>query len=220
MIPFLSRAPANLDVFRPEQDKFVKHFLPYAANSTRVADNLKMSLMVEALLMNMWTAETLHPGKALTDAVKKGIKARTKKCEYNTKTKEDKEHQTLLVMSAERINLILEMLEMPDEPMTSIGGLDGTDEMPLSTLESDLSDLDSDMTDPNDDTTMTLGHVDRSSSPNLTPESSDESSSSRRSVSPDARKVREWDVNGTRKRKVTKLNVTAKGGRKFLRDLQ
>ncbi|KAE9987083.1 hypothetical protein EG328_003865 [Venturia inaequalis] len=221
MIPFLPRAPATLDVFRPEQDKFVKHFLPSAANSTRVTDNLKMSLMIEALLMHMWTAETLHPDKALTDAVTKGIKARTKKCEYNTRTKEDKEHQTLLVMSAERINLILEMLEMPDEHVASIGGLDGTDEMPASTLESELSDLDSDMTDPNEDTTMTLGHVDRSSSSSTsTPESTDESVVSERSVSPDSKKAREWESTNRPKRTVVKLNMKSAGRRKFLRDLK
>ncbi|TID16558.1 hypothetical protein E2P81_ATG11981 [Venturia nashicola] len=214
MIPFLPRAPANLDVFRPEQDKFVKHFLPCAANSTRVSENLKMSLMIEALLMNMWTAETLQPGKALTDAVKKGVKARSKRCEYSTRTKEDKEHQTLLVMSAERINLILEMLEMPNDPAMSIGGLDGTDESPSSTL-SDLSDLDSDMTDPNDDTTMTLGHVDRSSSTNSTPESSEESVVSKRSVSPDSKKkAREWDAKGARKRKVLNSNVNTRWRRR------
>lgn len=97
-------------------------------------------------------------------------------------------------MSAERINLILEMLEIPDEPtMSSIGGLDGTDEMPLlSSLESDLSDLNVDMTDPNDDTTMMLGHVDRSSSPNFRfGESDREEEEDDGSVSPDSRKARE-----------------------------
>lgn len=214
MIPFLPKAPANLNIFNPEQEKFVKHFLPCAANSTRVSDNLKMSLIIEALLMNMWTSETLHPGKALTDAVKKGIKARHKKCEYNTKTKEDKKHQAQLVMSAERINLVLEMLEMADEPATSIGGLDGTDDMPESSLESDLSDLDLDITDPNDDTTMTVGHVDRASSPDPTPEASEESLVSERSASPDFEKARAWN-DGTRKKKVLKLNTKTKGRRKL-----
>ncbi|QDS73007.1 hypothetical protein FKW77_009064 [Venturia effusa] len=190
MLPFLPRAPADLDVFSPKQDKFVKHFLPCAANSIRVSDNLKMSLMVEALLMNMWTAGALHPDKALTEAVKKGIKARTKKCEYNTRTKEDKEHQCQLVMSAERIKLILEMLEMPDESATLIGDLDETDEIPLSTLGSDLTELDSDKLDALEDTIMTLGHVDRSSSPESTPQSGSRDESSL-SASPDGDKAGE-----------------------------
>jgi hypothetical protein len=115
MLPFLSKAPANPDIFRPDQKKFIRHFLPNTANSTRVSDNLKMSLIIEALLMNMWNAEQLQPGKALSDAVQKGITARTTKCRYNKKTKEDKEQQIQLQMSAERINLIVDMLDQPDE---------------------------------------------------------------------------------------------------------
>jgi hypothetical protein len=141
MLPFLSKTPANPDVFSPDQEKFIRHFLPYTANSTRVSDNLKMSLIIEALLMNMWTANILQPSKALSDAIEKGITARTTKCRYNKKTKEDKDQQTRLQMSGERLNLILDMLTQQNEMNKEheiADGLDGTDDTPLSTLDSDI----------------------------------------------------------------------------------
>lgn len=233
MIPFLSKVPADLDVFRPEQEKLVKHFLPFSANSSRVSDNLKMSLIIEALLMNMWTAESLWSGKALSDAVQKGIRARAQKCRYSTKTKEEKEHQKLLSMSGERIELILTTLEMVNEPMKSFGGLDGTDETPLSTLDTDLvddlvkehgdklselSDLDFDMVDPNDDIAIGPEGVlsgSLSSSLVFTPESSAKSPA--RSVSPDCTTEKEWEPRRGPPRVILNLNKT--GERQFLRDL-
>jgi hypothetical protein len=86
-----------------------------------------MSLLTENLLMNMWMADKLQPEKALSDAVQSGITARTTKCRHNKRTKEDKQHQAQLQMSADRINLILDMLDQQDEMMQEPGIAAGLD---------------------------------------------------------------------------------------------
>lgn len=91
--------------------------------------------------MNMWSSGRLQPSKALRAAVKAGIEARTKKCKYNNKTKDDKDQQAQLRMSAERINLFLSMIDGEftglEDPAT-IASHDDADETPLSTLNSEL----------------------------------------------------------------------------------
>ena len=97
------------------QDVLVKSYLPFAANSTSIVDNTKVSLCVETLLRLLDT----HPDIGLTwtpelhEAAEAGIKARLTKSKKKP-TKKDTEwnggcNKAWLAASAERIRGVIAM---------------------------------------------------------------------------------------------------------------
>jgi len=118
LIPYLTCAPTKLDIFDLSQDDLVSYFLPVAANVSSNSDNAKISLLLEALLMNMMSEGKLNIDRRFGDTVEEGIRARKEKAigDARRKGKENKvveaEARKALEKSAERIMAILEILEM------------------------------------------------------------------------------------------------------------
>jgi hypothetical protein len=116
ILPLLAVPPKHPRIFEVIQDDLIKYYLPHAANATSIVENAKMSLLIENLLFYMWTDNRLEPTPSLTSAVEKGIRARRAKAIGDARkrdkgrTPEEEEARGVLEMSAERIELMLQML--------------------------------------------------------------------------------------------------------------
>ncbi len=86
-------------------------FLPFAANTSSVEDNAKVSLLVETLFRLLATHGGIEYTPELMVAVEKGVNAREKKCKGTRKKKfgssKDDEDMYWLKSSAVRMNLLL-----------------------------------------------------------------------------------------------------------------
>jgi len=105
---------------RPDDDVLtqmnLEHcFLPFAANTSSVEDNAKVSLLVETLFRLLATHGGIEYTAELMAAVEKGIKAREKKCTGTRRKKsggsKDDEDMYWLNASAERMRLLLRRYE-------------------------------------------------------------------------------------------------------------
>ncbi|KIW04133.1 uncharacterized protein PV09_04941 [Verruconis gallopava] len=140
LLPFLAAPPRKAQIFNVTQNDLIKHYLPHAANANSAAENAKMSLLVEHILFYMFSEGRLEPSIELTNAVEKGIRARAVKATGDArrrgkgKSPEEQAAKGVLDMSAERIRVLLGMLD----PATSIGGIADAD---ASFSSSQLSDL-------------------------------------------------------------------------------
>lgn len=118
LIPYLPYTVNVVNIFNLTQDDLVSHFLPASANVNSNSDNAKMSLLLEGLLINMMSEGKLYVDQRFGDSVEEGIRARKEKAigDARRKGKGNKiveaEAQKQLVKSAERIMVILEILEM------------------------------------------------------------------------------------------------------------
>ena len=118
LIPYLTCTPKNLDIFDLSQYDLVDYFLPASANVNSNSDNAKMSLLLEAILMNMMNEGKLHIDQRFGDIVEEGIKTRKEKAIGDARRKGkgskavEAEARKELENSAERIMAILEILEM------------------------------------------------------------------------------------------------------------
>jgi len=96
------------------QEKLTTHYLPHAANTTSIADNAKVSLVVEALMRLLRQRNELQSGSGLEEATAKGIDARIKKGFVDAKPKteakrvEDEEAIKWLELSARRLEFMVE----------------------------------------------------------------------------------------------------------------
>lgn len=70
-----NKVPISHDSFL-NQVKLELHFLPYAANSTSVVDNAKVSILLESLLESLATSQMLANTPELRKAIETGIMAR------------------------------------------------------------------------------------------------------------------------------------------------
>jgi len=86
-------------------------FLPFAANTSSIEDNAKVSLLVETLFRLLATYGGIEYTPELIAAIDIGIKAREKKCTGTRKKKsgsaKDDEGMIWLNASAERMRLLL-----------------------------------------------------------------------------------------------------------------
>lgn len=117
LIPYLTCSPKSLNIFDLSQDDLVRHFLPVSSNANGNSDNTKVSLLLEALLMNMMSEGKLHIDRRFGDIVQEGIRARKEKVIGDTRRKGkgskivEAEARKELEESSERIMAILEILE-------------------------------------------------------------------------------------------------------------
>ena len=105
---------------RPDDDvltqaKLERCFLPFAANTSSVEDNAKVSLLVETLFRLLATYGGMQCTAELESAVDRGINGRQKKCTGTRKKKlgsiKDEEDMYWLTASAERMRMLLRRLE-------------------------------------------------------------------------------------------------------------
>ena len=95
------------------QTKLEKTYLPFAANKTDVAENAKVSILLEALLRYLAMAGHLRLRPSLRQAVREGIQARRDKPTSNTRKAKSRETfaWALLVESGERMTETLRRLQ-------------------------------------------------------------------------------------------------------------
>ncbi|KAK2733141.1 hypothetical protein FQN57_002291 [Myotisia sp. PD_48] len=67
------------------QNKLEQCFLPYAANSNKVIDNARVSILVETLLRQLIKDDAIDPRPGLLQALKEGILARSDKAQSDSK---------------------------------------------------------------------------------------------------------------------------------------
>ena len=126
-----SQASLNLMLLRPllasvapaynenalRQHEFETHYAPFAANSTGVVDNAKVSLLLESLLRGLWNRDGLIGSVSLTEAVEKGIEAREVQVANDgrrrtgARAREADDAEGVLLESGERIMDVLAMIE-------------------------------------------------------------------------------------------------------------
>ncbi|KAN0080629.1 hypothetical protein V8E54_003833 [Elaphomyces granulatus] len=109
----LESAAPDTDEEYLNQEKLEKCFLPYAANTSSVVDNAKVSILLEALLCLLAECDMLRISPALQKAVKDGIMARLQKAQdetrrsMNSRLVEDIEW-CWLIESGERLMFLVE----------------------------------------------------------------------------------------------------------------
>ena len=93
------------------QKKMEIYYLPFAANKTSIIDNVKVSILLEALLRLLARTGLLKNRSELANAVETGIAARCNKAgESRRKSKQTNSFKDLLEESGERMRLVLEIL--------------------------------------------------------------------------------------------------------------
>ncbi|KAF2435650.1 hypothetical protein EJ08DRAFT_656027 [Tothia fuscella] len=118
-LPFLATTYANINVFAISQDRLIRDFFPYAANSNSALENAKFSRLIQTLLRKMWGGNRLDPfDPDLRTSIERGIAARKAKAIGDGRTKDkgqnraEAEAKKLLEYSAESILAILEQLKI------------------------------------------------------------------------------------------------------------
>ncbi|KAB8208314.1 hypothetical protein P875_00095320 [Aspergillus parasiticus SU-1] len=95
------------------QAKLEECFLPYAASTSSVVDNTKMSILLEALLILLANSDMLKVTTDLQEAVEEGIQRRAEKAQTETKKsvsarKSEDAEWCWLQESGERLRLLVE----------------------------------------------------------------------------------------------------------------
>lgn len=117
LLPLLSPRPPVYDDQPVTQSDLEQYFLPYAANANSNVDNAKTSLVLEALMMALFTSSGLQPTETLGAAVEEGIRARKQKAIGDARRKgkgkegEELEARRVLDLSEERLMALLEVIE-------------------------------------------------------------------------------------------------------------
>jgi hypothetical protein len=120
LFPMLESAAPDTDEEYLNQEKLEKCFLPYAANTSSVVDNAKVSILLEALLCLLAESDMLRISPELKEAVKNGILARNQKAQdetrrsLNSRLVEDIEW-CWLIESGERLMYLIEDVLSPKE---------------------------------------------------------------------------------------------------------
>lgn len=112
LLPWSAPRPEDDDLTQPILERC---FLPFAANTSSIEDNAKVSISVETLLRLLTTTSDIDPTPELMEAVNGGIAAREKKCNsIGRKTLsgvKGNEDLYWLRSSAERIGFMLEFVQ-------------------------------------------------------------------------------------------------------------
>ncbi|KAE8408197.1 hypothetical protein BDV37DRAFT_190874 [Aspergillus pseudonomiae] len=95
------------------QAKLEECFLPYAASSTSVVDNTKMSILLETLLILLANSDMLRVTTELQEAVEEGIQRRAERAQTETKKsvsarKSEDAEWCWLLESGERLRFLVE----------------------------------------------------------------------------------------------------------------
>ena len=120
LLIFLNPPPPVYDPLTsapPSQLALEKHFLPHAANSNSGADNAKVSLILEKLMMELKNRGALTATDKLASAVLEGIKLRQERAIGDARkvgkgmVGEEKQAKKVLEMSGTRLLAILDAVE-------------------------------------------------------------------------------------------------------------
>jgi hypothetical protein len=104
---------------RPGDDEMTQRnlercFLPFAANTSSIEDNAKVSILVETLFRLLTTTRDIDPSPELSAAIRRGVAARENKCTGNKRKKsssaKDEEDLVWLRSSAERMRFMREFV--------------------------------------------------------------------------------------------------------------
>lgn len=111
----LASSAPNPSTDELNQDMLEQNFLPYPANTSNIADNVKVSLLVETLLRLLDKHIGLNPTPRLSHAVEAGIEAREKKVNGDRRKrgsikKEEEADRVWLDGSANRMRALMEMI--------------------------------------------------------------------------------------------------------------
>ncbi|QIW95783.1 hypothetical protein AMS68_001301 [Peltaster fructicola] len=95
------------------QDDFEAHFAPYAANSSSLSENVKVSLIVEDSLRLLWKAGMLSYTEELRRTVTRGIAARKEKvnADGRRKTDDGTYEEECLRLSSSRLVMLLDIIQ-------------------------------------------------------------------------------------------------------------
>lgn len=105
----------NYTVATPKQDELEQFLLPHRARKQGFADNAKVSLLLEQLLMYMMERDLLRSTEALNEAVEAGIAERSKVKGKRDHMEEEEVGEMLLDASSERLRGLLKLLSMTTE---------------------------------------------------------------------------------------------------------
>ncbi|KAK5115304.1 hypothetical protein LTR62_001504 [Meristemomyces frigidus] len=114
--PLLSSQAPVYDANAMTQTDFETCYAPFTANTTSVADNAKVSLLVEDLMKLLWKTSSLAVTPTLRRVVTEGIGARNAKAEMDRRRKtglkalEDEDAMMVLVASGVRMSSLLACL--------------------------------------------------------------------------------------------------------------
>jgi hypothetical protein len=113
-----SAPPVNNDDL--SQEKLETSYLPFPANTHSIADNAKVSLLVESLIRLLGVHAGLVYSDALEAAIKTGVRAREMKAKANARKKrdeliqEEEENWVYLRASSRRLRDLVEFLKLRD----------------------------------------------------------------------------------------------------------
>ena len=85
LLNMIEDAAPDMDEDQPSQEKLLSCFLPFAASKAGVADNAKVSIALESLLILLLESHTFTPTPTLKQAVDKGIVTRAEKAQADNK---------------------------------------------------------------------------------------------------------------------------------------
>ncbi|KAF1813782.1 hypothetical protein P152DRAFT_480997 [Eremomyces bilateralis CBS 781.70] len=110
LIPHMINIPRKLNVFNVPTSIFLEKFLSCSANSYTTPDNLKVSLVLERLLIELLESGQVKCDKQLQKAVDTGIRARNERALGEGKKQLiELDGKAALQMSAERLRLLVEL---------------------------------------------------------------------------------------------------------------
>lgn len=176
LVPHLATyPPKSVTLHDPSLEDLQEHLLPYTAKTNGVADNVRVSLLLEWLLADAMQQAASEPAtkQTMTDmlksgslrkAVESGVKAREERAIGDARRKgkgmegQEGEYKQVLKSSGKRLLLLVKVLEMgtlPSKPETPLLNLDV--DMSDSSLSGISSSAPSDLSSPindNDDSIM------------------------------------------------------------------
>lgn len=111
LLPLSAPRPADDDI---TQRNLERSFLPFAANTSSVEDNAKVSILVETLFRLLTIMSDIDPTPQLSAAIEKGIKARRDRCmgiqgKRSARAKDEK-NMVWLRSSADRMRFLLDFV--------------------------------------------------------------------------------------------------------------
>lgn len=113
----LASSAPHYDENNHGQQDLERYFLPYAATSSSVVDNAKVSLLLESMLLLVYRHIGLEPRESLGAAIEEGIRARNTRADVEGRKKmtsrgrQETEAKAWLTLSGQRMMALLEMVE-------------------------------------------------------------------------------------------------------------
>ncbi|OCK84926.1 hypothetical protein K432DRAFT_319242 [Lepidopterella palustris CBS 459.81] len=142
LLPLLaSNFPRHITTL-PAQEHLERYFLPFPAINHSYADNAKISLILESILMQMMDSNALEPTDGLKAAILAGVAAREKKACGDARRKKGRGNEEdwakeIMQMSKERLLGLLDILELATSPPS--GSMDDNSNPQIEGQSSPLS---------------------------------------------------------------------------------